>query len=205
MIRSNARSALLAAVAVAALGLLAAAPADAATLHERGTVTSVDGAMVKVKTREGKDVTFNLDDGWKVAGASKATMADIKPGTFIGTATTGEDTGMKALEVVVFPEAMKGTGEGHYDWDLEPKTMMTNATVNNEVTGTDGKTVTLTYKGGEKKVDIKDGTPIVMLGAATKADVMAGVKVFIATPSDTDGKLAAGTVVVGRDGVTPPM
>lgn len=191
----------------AALGFLAAGAARADNIHERGTITSLDGSVLKIKDRDGKDVMLNLDDGWKIVGASKATMADIKPGTFIGTATTGEDTGMKAVEVVVFPEAMKGTGEGHYAWDLQPggKTMMTNATVNNEVKGTDGKTVTLTYKGGEKKVDIKDDTPIVQLGDATRADLVPGAKVFVNASAMTGDKLEKGAVVVGKDGVTPPM
>ena len=153
----------IAPVAVAAaLGFAAAGPAQRRE-HPRARHDHVARRLDPQDQgqRDGKDVMLNLDDGWKIVGASKATMADIKPGTFIGTATTGEDTGMKAVEVVVFPEAMKGTGEGHYAWDLQPggKTMMTNATVNNEVKGTDGKTVTLTYKGGEKKVDIKDSDP----------------------------------------------
>jgi uncharacterized protein Veg len=204
--RQVARHAAPAAVAVA-LGLAAAGPARAEAVHERGTVTSLDGSVLKIKDNAGKDVMLNLDEGWKIVGASKATMADIKPGTFIGTATVGEATGMKALEVVVFPEAMKGTGEGHYAWDLQPggKTMMTNATVNNEVKGTDGKSVMLTYKGGEKKVDIKDGTPIVQLGEASKADLVPGAKVFVNASAIDGDKLEKGAVVVGRDGVTPPM
>ena len=191
----------------AALGLAAVGSAQADPVHERGTITSLDGSVLKIKDRDGKDVMLNLNDGWKIVGASKASMADIKPGTFIGTATVGEDTGMKAVEVVVFPEAMKGTGEGHYAWDLQPggKTMMTNATVNNEVKGTDGKTVTLTYKGGEKRVDIKDSTPIVQLGAATKGDLVPGAKVFVNPSAMTGAKLEKGAVVVGKDGVTPPM
>ena len=191
----------------AALGFAAVGSASAENVHERGTVTSLDGSVLKIKDNAGKDVMLNLDDGWKIVGASKATMADIKPGTFIGTATVGEDTGMKALEVVVFPESMKGTGEGHYAWDLQGsgKTMMTNATVNNEVKSTDGKSVTLTYKGGEKKVDIKDNTPIVQLGEATKADLKPGAKVFVNASGMTGDKLEKGAVIVGVDGVTPPM
>ena len=203
----NSKNNLPTAVVAAVLGvaLLASAPARAAGVHERGTVTSVDGGTVMVKSREGKDLSFNIDDGWNVVGAAKATMADIKTGTFIGTATTGADDGMKALEVVVFPEKMRGVGEGHYDWDLKPKTMMTNATVNNAVKDVDGQTVTLTYKGGEKKVAISDTTPIVQLTDATKADVKPGAAVFIAAPGEADGKLQKGTVVVGLDGATPPM
>ena len=198
----------IAPVAVAVVvGLAAVGSAQADNVHERGTITSLDGSVLKIKDNAGKDVMLNLDDGWKIVGAAKGTIADIKPGTFIGTATTGEDTGMKAVEVVVFPEAMKGTGEGHYAWDLQPggKTMMTNATVNNEVKGTDGKSVTLTYKGGEKKVDIKDGTPIVQLGEASKADLKPGSKVFVNASAMTGDKLEKGAVIVGMDGVTPPM
>lgn len=194
-----------AAAAASCLLLLGAAPARAETIHERGTITAVDGAMVTVKDRDGKDVTLNLDDGWKIGGVARATMADIKPGTFIGTATTGEDEGLKALEVVVFPAAMKGTGEGHYAWDLQPKSMMTNATVDNEVKSTDGKTVKLSYKGGEKSVAIKDSTPIVQIVDATRADLVPGAKVFIVTPKVDGGRLEKGFVAVGKDGVTPPM
>ena len=190
----------------AVLGVAAATSAQAETIHERGTIASVEGSVVKITNRDGKALMFNLDEGWAVVGAEKAGVADIKPGTFIGTATTGEDTGMKALEVVVFPEKMRGAGEGHYAWDLQPKTMMTNATVNNAVKGVDGQTVTLTYKGGEKKVEIKDSTPIVQLADATAADLTVGAKVFIAAPGEAaDGKIQKGTVVVGKGGVTPPM
>ena len=202
MKRTNARS-VLAAAALA--GLLAAVPAEAASLHERGTVSSVDGAVVKLKSRDGKELSLNLDDGWKIAGMEKASIADIKPGTFIGTATSGDDADLKALEVVVFPESMRGTGEGHYAWDLQPKSMMTNANVDNAVKGVDGQTVTLSYKGGEKKVLIKDTTPIVKPTEATKADLVPGAKVFVITPGEADGKLEKGTVVVGKDGLTPPM
>ena len=195
-----------AAVAVASClvaGSVAAARAD--TIHERGTVMAVDGATVTIKDRDGKTVTLNLDDGWKIGGVAKATMADIKPGTFIGTATSGEETGPKALEVVVFPAAMKGTGEGHYAWDLEPKSMMTNATVDREVKGTDGKTVTLSYKGGETTVAIDDATPIVRIVDAARADLVPGAKVFISTPGIAGGRLEKGFLAVGKDGVTPPM
>ena len=189
------------------LGLAAAGGARAESVHERGTITSVDGPVVHVKDRDGRDVVLNLDDGWKIVGASAATMADIKPGVYVGTATTGEDTGMKAVEVVVFPESMKGTGEGHYAWDLQPngKTMMTNATVSNEVKGTDGKTVTLAYKGGEKKVDIADDTPIVRIGEATRADLVPGAKVFVSGSGMSGDKIEKGAVVVGKGGTTPPM
>lgn len=193
--------------ALVAAGLVAAAPAWAADpIHVRGTVSSVDAGKVTIHTREGKDVALTLGDNWKIAGVVKASMADIKAGTFIGTANQDSGGGAKALEVVVFPEAMRGTGEGDYGWDLKPKSSMTNATVSNPVTGVDGQTVTLTYKGGQKKVTIAPDTPIVTVGPATAADVKPGVAVFVSSTPDSAGALPGpGFLAVGKDGATPPM
>ena len=181
-----------------------AATIAATPLHVRGTISSVDGTVVKIKTRDGRTVSFDLADGWSIGGIAKASMADIKPGTFIGTATTGETDSMKALEVVVFPEKMRGVGEGHYPWDLQPKSSMTNANVTHAVQGVDGQTVTLAYKGGEKTVTISADTPVVSVIDATPADLVADAPVFIATPAEQDGKLAKGFVAVGK-GAVPPM
>ena len=175
-------------------------------VHVRGTVSTVDGSKVTVKTREGTDVALVLGDAWKIAGVTKATMADIKQGTFVGTANMVGSDGAKALEVVVFPEAMRGTGEGDYGWDLKPNSQMTNATVSSQVQSVDGQTVALTYKGGEKKVKIAPDTPIVKFGDATAADVKPGAPVFIsATPSTSPDMLDKGFIAVGQDGATPPM
>ncbi len=181
--------------------------AQAADVHVRGDVTAVDGSVVKIMTREGKAVSLDLAEGWKIIGVAKGSLAEIKPGSFIGTATLpGAADAMSALEVLVFPEGMRGTGEGHYPWDLQPRTMMTNATVSSAVKGVDGQTVTLAYKGGEKKVTIKETTPVVQIVDASKDDVKPGSKVFISTPSSEDGgKLAKGAILVGKDGITPPM
>ena len=193
--------------ALVASGVLLGAPAWAADpIHVRGTVSAVEGGKVTIHTREGKDVELMLGDSWKIAGVEKASMSDIKAGSFIGTANQEGAGGAKALEVVVFPEAMRGTGEGDYGWDLKPKSSMTNATVSNPVTGVDGQTVTLTYKGGQKKVTIAPETPIVTVGAATAADVKPGVAVFVAGAPDSAGAFPGpGFLAVGKDGVTPPM
>jgi hypothetical protein len=137
----------------------------------------------------------------------KASMADIKEGTFIGTATvTQPDSSLKSEEVVVFPDKMKGTGEGHYPWDLGSKSMMTNATVSNAVKGVDGQTITVTYKGGEKKIDVPANVPVVTLvPGADKADIKPGVIVFVPTQKQDDGTLKAGAILFGKDGLTPPM
>ena len=133
-------------------------------------------------------------------------MDAIKPGAFIGTATTTEpDSTLRSLEVVVFPEAMKGTGEGHYPWDLPGSSMMTNATVSNAIKGVEGQTVTVTYKGGEKKIQIPATVPVVTFVAATAADIKAGEPVFVPGQREADGSIHAGAVVLGKDGVVPPM
>lgn len=172
----------------------------------RGTVESIDGDTLKVKARDGKDVTVMLKAGWAVTGVVKASAADIKPGDFVGIASQPTDSGVNgALEVVVFPAAMKGTGEGDRPWDLKPNSSMTNATVANAVTSVNGPTLTLTYKGGQKKISIPDGTPVVTFGAATKDDIKAGATVFINGESTGDGVVSSDRVVVGTNGVVPPM
>jgi 1-acyl-sn-glycerol-3-phosphate acyltransferase len=190
-------------VSAAVLSVLASAPAVAADpIHVRGTVKTVDGPKVTIATREGKEVSLVLGDAWKIGGVVKASMADIKQGTFIGTANVAAASGAKALEVVVFPEAMRGAGEGNYGWDLKPKSSMTNATVSTAVQGVDGQTVTLSYKGGQKKVTIAPDTPIVTFAPATAADIKPGAAVFIVAAG---GTLDKGFIAVGKDGVVPPM
>ncbi|HEY1783573.1 MAG TPA: hypothetical protein VGG79_24650 [Roseiarcus sp.] len=193
---------------VAFLGTAALSPAQAAeTVHVRGAVVSLDGSTLTVKTREGPDAAVALKPGWKVAGVTKASVEDIKPGDFVGIASLPTAAGGDgAIEVVVFPPAMKGTGEGSYPWDLKPKSSMTNATVTNAVKGVDGRTLNLSYSGGkEKKISIPDGVPIVTFGPATQADVKPGAMVFVPAQRGENGALAAGFVAVGANGVNPPM
>ena len=191
---------------VAIPAVLGAQAATAADVHIRGTVASVEGSKVTVKTQDGKTVMLTLSDAWRYGGVTKASMADIKEGTFIGTANVADASGAKALEVVVFPDAMRGTGEGDYGWDLKPNSSMTNATVSNAVKGVDGQTVTLNYKGGQKKVTIAPETPIVTVGPATAADVKAGAAVFVAgSTGASPDMLEKGFIAVGKDGVIPPM
>ena len=131
---------------------------------------------------------------------------DIKPGDFVGIASLpGSAGGDGAIEVLIFPPAMKGTGEGSYPWDLKPKSTMTNGTVMNAVKEVDGRTLTVSYKGGEKKLAVPDGIPIVTFGPATKADLTPGATVFVPAKRGADGALSAETVIVGTNGVNPPM
>lgn len=193
---------------VAFLGIAALSPAQAAeTVHVRGAVVSLDGSTLTVKTREGPNAAVALKPGWKVAGVTKASAGDIKPGDFVGIASLPTTAGGDgAIEVLVFPPAMKGTGEGSYPWDLKPKSSMTNATVTNAVKGVEGRTLDLSYSGGkEKKISIPDDVPIVTFGPATQADVKPGAMVFVPAQRSADGALAAGFVAVGANGVNPPM
>jgi hypothetical protein len=201
--------ALCGASAVAAfLAIAVLSPAQAAeNVRVRGTIVGLDGSTLTVKTREGPNAVLMMKPGWKMAGVAKASVDDIKPGDFVGIASLPTASGGDgAVEVLVFPPAMKGTGEGSYPWDLKPKSSMTNATVTNAVKGVDGRTLDLSYSGGkEKKIAIPDGVPIVTFGPATPADLKPGVAVFVPAQKGDDGTLGAGFVVVGNNGIDPPM
>jgi hypothetical protein len=194
--------------ALAFLGIVASSSVQAAEMvHVRGTIVGLQGSTLTVKTREGPNAAVALKPGFKVAGIAKASVEDIKPGDFVGIASLPTSSGGDgAVEVLVFPPAMKGTGEGSYPWDLKPKSSMTNATVTNAVKGVDGRSLDLSYSGGkEKKISIPDGIPIVTFAPATEADLKPGATVFVPAQRSDDGALAAGFVAVGANGVNPPM
>jgi hypothetical protein len=179
---------------------------NAEQVHVRGSVVSLKGNTLKVKTREGKTVDVMLADDVKLAGVARAAVTDIKPGDFVGIASLPKaEGGDGALEVLIFPPAMKGLGEGSYGWDLKPNSNMTNATVANAVKGVDGHTVTVNYHGKEKKIAIGDGTPVVTLAPAAMKDLVPGAVVFIAAMKDAKAGLISHQVVVGSNGVVPPM
>ncbi len=177
------------------------------TVRVRGTIDSVDGQMMKVTTREGAKLEIKLADNLGVAGVAKATFADIKEGTYVGIAgMPQEDGSQRALEVLIFPEAMRGTGEGFRPWDLRPSSTMTNAAVDKMVQKVDGHTLTLKYKDGEKTVIVPPEVPIVAYVPGDRSELKAGAKIFIAgAAKQPDGSLLATRIGVGRDGITPPM
>jgi hypothetical protein len=141
-----------------------------------------------------------------VSAVKTIQLSDIKPGSFVGTAATmGADGKVTATEVLVFPEAARGTGEGHYPWDLSPNSTMTNANVDSIVEGTTSRDLKLSYKGGSITVTVPANVPVVTFAPATRADLTPGKKVFlVATPSQ-QGAFVAQRVVVEKDGVVPPM
>jgi hypothetical protein len=146
-----------------------------------------------------------LTSGTTVVAIVPIALEAIKPGSFIGTAAVpGADGTLRALEVHVFPESMRGTGEGHRPFDLQPQSTMTNGTVGS-VTGTTGRTMTITYQGGEKTIDIPPGTPIVTYEPATRAMLVAGAHVILFGTEADGGAITATRIAVGKDGLVPPM
>jgi hypothetical protein len=176
-------------------------------INVRGSIVSFSGSALTVKTREGDNLEITLAEGWQVSSVANAKVTDIKPGDFVGIASLPKKDGGDgdgALEVLIFPPALKGAGEGSYGWDLKPDSSMTNATVADAVKGVDGRTVTVSYQAKEKKISIPDGTPVVTLASATKNDLVPGAIVFVPAEKDASG-IVAHQLLVGKNGVVPPM
>ena len=196
----------LVAVAVVVASSLWAVAQQTSPSRVRGTIEAVDGDVLSVKSRSGEDVKLHMTGDMRVVGLVKISLSDIKVGSFIGTTTVpGADGGANAVEVHVFPEDMRGTGEGSRPYDLRPNSTMTNATVAQTVAGNDGHTLMIKYKDGEKKVVVSPDTPVVTYVPADKSDLKAGARVIAFIKPLPDGSFETNRVSVGRDGLTPPM
>lgn len=201
------------AIAVVSLPLAAgigspafAQSAKAEPVRVRGAIVSFSDQSLRVKTREGQTIDVALAQGWMVSSVSRAAISDIKPGDYVGIASLPtKDGGDGALEVLIFPPALKGAGEGSFGWDLKPNSTMTNATVADAVKNVNGRTVTVSYHGKEKKIAIPESTPVVTFAPATEADLKPAAVVFISGEKGVDGAITAQRVVVGTNGVVPPM
>lgn len=203
----------------AAVACVAQAPATPQRL--RGTISAATATALTLQTRTGPTVVVAVTPDTKFAGVVRSSLDQLKPGDFIGTAATGPDTALRSTEVVIFPEAMRGTGEGHYPWDapgaktssmtngtiasshVARKSSMTNGTVASR-SGAGGTVVLdVTYKGGSSRITVRPGTPIVAFVPGDASLAVAGAKVFVvAAPGDHP---SAKFVAVGQGGVTPPM
>ena len=204
--RSTFRRPLIALAMVAASSLAAIAQQPPSPTRVRGTIEGIDGDVVAVKSRSGDDVKLHMTSGMRIVGIVKISLADIKVGSFIGATTVpGPDGSQNAVEVHVFPEAMRGTGEGSRPYDLRPNSTMTNATVAESVAGNDGHTLLVKYKDGEKKVVVSPETPVVTYVPADKSDLKEGAKVIAFVKKLPDGSFETDRISVGRDGLTPPM
>jgi hypothetical protein len=197
----------IAALLIAAVSAVAVAQAPAnPPVRIRGTVEKLDGQMLTVKSRAGESVNIKLADNYIVVGITKAGLDDIISGKFIGTTSVGErDGALVALEVHIFPEAMRGTGEGHYDWDLRPSSKMTNANVANVTSMGKDRVMTVQYKGGEKKVLVPADAAVVAFTPAERREIKPGAQVFVNAQRQPDGSLTAPRVNVGLKGQIPPM
>ena len=201
------RSLLAAAGFALVLAASAALAQNPPTVRVRGTIEKVDGDTLIVRSRDGAELKIVPASNPLIIAIVKATVADIKQGSFVGvTGMPQPDGSQRAVEVHVFPEAMRGTGEGHRAWDLQPQSTMTNGNVEQAVLGVDGQMLTLAYKGGEQKIVVPPDTPVVGLVPADKSDLKPGLKIFIAAAKKLpDGTLQAPRVTFGKDGLTPPM
>jgi hypothetical protein len=190
--------------AIATTAALAQAPD---VVRVRGTIQSVDGSMLDVKARDGADLNIKLADNAQVRTVVGKTIADVKQGLFVGiTAMPQPDGTQKAVEIHIFPEAARGTGEGHRPWDLMPGSTMTNANVESEVAITDGKKLVLKYKDGDKTFIVPDNVKVVMFAPGAMSDLKPGAKIFIVGAKKLpDGTLEAPAITVGTNGVDPPM
>jgi hypothetical protein len=184
-----------------------ATPASAAddTVRIRGTIERVDGPVYVVKNRDGAELKLTVTDNPLFVAISPSTMADIKPGMFVGSAGMMQADGtQKAIEVHIFPESMRGTGEGHYDWDLKPQSKMTNANVEQTVAGVDGQLLSVKYKDGEKKLLVTPETVVVTYVPGNKDDLKPGTKIFVAAAKkQPDGTLQTPRITYGRNGAGP--
>jgi len=178
---------------------------DAAPFRIRGTIDAMQAQTLQVTSRTGQKMTVALAPNVTITAIVATKITDIQPNSYLGTAAMPQPDGtLKALEVQVFPESMRGVGEGDHPWDLQPHSTMTNGTVGS-VVGTEGRTLTLRYQGGEKKVVVPENVPIITYMPATQAMLTPGAHVIITAVQKPDGTVLATRVGVGKDGLVPPM
>ena len=196
--------------AVIAVSLIVASTASSVSLGEtaptrvRGTIAEINGDTVEVQTRRGQ-IAVHLEDKTPIVAVANAKLSDLKPGRFIGTTAAPQPDGtLKATEIHAFPESMRGTGEGHYAWDVGESSTMTNGSIGT-FTGSSGHTMTVTYNGGEKTVVIPDDVRVVDLRPGDRTLLKPGAHVYAVGPKAADGSVSALRFYVGENGVVPPM
>jgi hypothetical protein len=202
------RTTLVHSLGIIGLATILAAPLawaqESPTVRVRGTIERIEGPIYVIRARDGAELKLTVADKPSIASLVKASLADIKQDSFVGvTSMPQPDGSLRALEVHIFPEAMRGTGEGHYPWDLRPQSMMTNANVEQVGASVDGRMLTLKYKDGEKKIFVPGDTPIVVYEVGGRTDLKPGAPVFIVAVKQHDGRLEGRAWRVGLNGAAP--
>jgi hypothetical protein len=184
----------------------APAPQPAPPVRVRGKIAELTDSAITIVKKNGETQVVQLPQKYGVNALVKAKLSDIKQGVFIGTTARPKKGVLVADEVHIFPENMRGAGEGHYPWDTDPDATMTNASVSDitKAVKVKGSTLTLTYKGGEQTVTVVPKTSIVMVSPGSKADLKKGAAIFAICATQPDGSLKTNFILVGR-GVSPPM
>jgi hypothetical protein len=195
-----------AALAACLIAGSAVAQTTARPTRIRGIIAAVEGQTMTITTREGPKVDVTPNDPLTVVTVKKVDLASITPNTYVGIATrAGANGELPALEVLVFPEAMRGASEGHFPWDLEPGSMMTNGNVTGAVQAASGRELSISFKGSSNKIIVPPNVPIVTFAPAERTDLKPGAPVMFGATKNAEGKLSAGRVTVGTNGVAPPM
>jgi hypothetical protein len=192
-------------VALFTAGLALAEDAPGMRIGVRGEITGVSPDVLKVHVNTGENVVIKLSPDTKVRAVTLANIEDIKPGSYIGSAAVPQEDGtLKALEVHVFPPELAGSGDGHRPFDLVKGSSMTNGSVGDLVVS-NGRVLTVNYKGGQKKILVPEDVPIVNLVPGDRSLLKVGVKIVTFVTQSADGTLTAQSISAGKDGVTPPM
>ena len=188
-------------------GVAAAQARGLPDVRMRGVITAFDGQTLQVDTREGKSFNVGISRDTRISLLYPRKLRDIKPGSFVGITAiqTDADLPLLAREVHIFAESQRGTGEGHYGWDLEPGSSMTNANVDAIVNSNDGKVLSLSYKGGSQQIAVPRGTPIVSFKPADRSILKKGVQIFCIAKRSAGGSLTARHILAGQNGMKPPM
>ena len=193
-------------VAALALPAFAQSPPASPPTRIRGTVDKLDGQNLTIKSREGQQVMVALAPNVTIGYLVKKSLADIKAGDFVAsTSTKGTDGKNHSVELRIFPEALRGAGEGQYAWDLVPESLMTNATVTGVTGAPQGQTLKVSYKGGESELVVGPDTPIFGYGSGDMSLLKPGAAIFIVAQKQADGTLTAARVTAEKDGIKPPM
>jgi hypothetical protein len=193
-------------VTLAFAGISLAQTPDVKPERIRGDIVSLQGDILTVHRRSGDTVSIEVKPDVGVSALKVIKLSDIKAGSYVGAAaTTGSDGKLTASSVLVFPDAARGTNEGHFAYDFGANSTMTNANVDTVVTGTNGRDLKLSYKGGSNVVMVPENVPVVTFAAATRADLTSGKKVFAVVTPGQKGVFEAHVVLVEKDGVVPPL